>query len=300
MRILRCCQEMGIETVAAYSEEDADTLPVQFATESVCIGPAPAAKSYLDQNVLLAAAKAYHCEAIHPGYGFLSENADFAGQCEKNGIVFIGPSSGMIRSMGDKQRARELMKKHGVPVVPGSDGILKDWREAAKTATRVGYPVIVKASAGGGGRGGGGRPRRDEMELRAQQHDRGGEEEVEEVRGFHRVVGSGWFDSESFSSVPVGQTNRQYGRWTKAESAMHSAAIDSTRTGTVRHAKAENSSHSIHCAHPAHSDRSTSAAHRPRRNASRRRTSADGRRDLRAKRRPASSCAAPNGQAQRQ
>ena len=153
MRILRCCQEMGIETVAAYSEEDADTLPVQFATESVCIGPAPAAKSYLDQNVLLAAAKAYHCEAIHPGYGFLSENADFAGQCEKNGIVFIGPSSGMIRSMGDKQRARELMKKHGVPVVPGSDGILKDWREAAKTATRVGYPVIVKASAGGGGRG---------------------------------------------------------------------------------------------------------------------------------------------------
>ena len=89
MRILRCCQEMGIETVAAYSEEDADTLPVQFATESVCIGPAPAAKSYLDQNVLLAAAKAYHCEAIHPGYGFLSENADFAGQCEKNGIVNI-------------------------------------------------------------------------------------------------------------------------------------------------------------------------------------------------------------------
>lgn len=153
MRILRCCQEMGIETVMAYSSEDADTLPVQFATKNVCIGPAPAGKSYLNQEALVAAAKAKKCDAIHPGYGFLSENASFAKLCEKNGIVFIGPSSSMIRMMGDKQKARELMRRHGVPVVPGSDGLLKNWREAAKIADKVGYPVLIKASAGGGGRG---------------------------------------------------------------------------------------------------------------------------------------------------
>ncbi|MCR4654570.1 MAG: acetyl-CoA carboxylase biotin carboxylase subunit [Eubacterium sp.] len=153
MRVLRCAQEMGIETVVAYSSEDAETLPVQFATEAVCIGPAPAAKSYLNQDSLIAAALAYHCEAIHPGYGFLSENAEFARKCEKNGIIFIGPSSRMIKGMGDKQRARALMKKYGVPVVPGSDGVLEDWKEAARIAAKVGYPVLIKASAGGGGRG---------------------------------------------------------------------------------------------------------------------------------------------------
>ncbi len=165
MRILRCCQEMGIETVIAYSKEDEDTLPVQFATEAVCIGPAPAGKSYLNQNALLAAAKAYHCEAIHPGYGFLSENAEFAQICEDNDIIFIGPSADMIRRMGDKQSARALMKKHGVPVVPGSDGILKSWQEAAEIAEKVGYPVLVKATAGGGGRGM--RTAYDETELQA-------------------------------------------------------------------------------------------------------------------------------------
>jgi acetyl-CoA carboxylase biotin carboxylase subunit len=164
MRILRCCQEMGIDTVAAYSMEDRDSLPVQFATESVCIGPAQAAMSYLNQDALIEAAKAYHCDAIHPGYGFLSENADFAEKCEKNGITFIGPTSQMIRQMGDKQSARALMKKHGVPVVPGSDGILKDWKDAAKAADKVGYPVLVKASAGGGGRGM--RTAFDESEIR--------------------------------------------------------------------------------------------------------------------------------------
>ncbi|MGN0362810.1 MAG: acetyl-CoA carboxylase biotin carboxylase subunit [Bilifractor sp.] len=153
MRILRCCQEMGIDTVIAYSSEDRDSLPVQFATESVCIGPAPAAASYLNQEALIAAAKAYQCEAIHPGYGFLSENADFAEKCEENGLAYIGPSSQMIRDMGDKQSARALMKKHGVPVVPGSEGILKDWKEAAQIAEKVGYPVLLKATAGGGGRG---------------------------------------------------------------------------------------------------------------------------------------------------
>ena len=164
MRILRCCQEMGIDTVTACSSEDRNSLPVQFSTESVCIGPAQAAASYLNQEALIEAAKAYHCDAIHPGYGFLSENADFAEKCEKNGITFIGPSSRMIREMGDKQSARALMKKHGVPVVPGSDGILKDWKEAAEVAAKVGYPVLVKATAGGGGRGM--RTAFDESEIR--------------------------------------------------------------------------------------------------------------------------------------
>lgn len=164
MRILRCCQEMGIDTVTACSSEDRNSLPVQFSTESVCIGPAQAAASYLNQEALIEAAKAYHCDAIHPGYGFLSENADFAEKCEKNGITFIGPSSRMIREMGDKQSARALMKKHGVHVVPGSDGILKDWKEAAEVAEKVGYPVLVKATAGGGGRGM--RTAFDESEIR--------------------------------------------------------------------------------------------------------------------------------------
>lgn len=153
MRILRCCQEMGIETVLACSAEDMDSLPAQFATKRVCIGPPAAAKSYLNPEAVVQAAISFQCEAVHPGYGFLSENADFASLCEEHGILFIGPSSEMIRMMGDKQSARALMKKHGVPVVPGSDGILKDWKEAAEIARKVGYPVLLKATAGGGGRG---------------------------------------------------------------------------------------------------------------------------------------------------
>ena len=153
MRVLRCCQEMGIETVLACSAEDMDSLPAQFATKRVCIGPSAAAKSYLNQEAVVQAAMSFQCEAIHPGYGFLSENADFASLCEEHGILFIGPSPEMIRMMGDKQSARGLMKKHGVPVVPGSDGILKDWKEAAEIARKVGYPVLLKATAGGGGRG---------------------------------------------------------------------------------------------------------------------------------------------------
>ncbi len=153
MRVLRCCQEMGIETVLACSAEDMDSLPAQFATKRVCIGPSAAAKSYLNQEAVVQAALSFQCEAIHPGYGFLSENADFASLCEEHGILFIGPSPEMIRMMGDKQSARALMKKHGIPVVPGSDGILKDWKEAAEIARKVGYPVLLKATAGGGGRG---------------------------------------------------------------------------------------------------------------------------------------------------
>ncbi|MBQ7446343.1 MAG: acetyl-CoA carboxylase biotin carboxylase subunit [Eubacterium sp.] len=153
MRILRCCVELGIETVLVHSTEDADSMPVQLCTQAVCIGPAAAQDSYLNADAILTAAKAYACDAIHPGFGFLSENAEFAEKCEENGIVFVGPSAEIIRKMGDKQSARELMKKHGVPVVPGSDGLVADAKEAAEIAKKTGYPVLVKASAGGGGRG---------------------------------------------------------------------------------------------------------------------------------------------------
>lgn len=153
MRILRCCIELGIETVLIHSTEDADSMPVQLCTQAVCIGPAAAKDSYLNADAILTAAKAYHCDAIHPGFGFLSENAAFAQQCEENGIVFVGPSPEIIRAMGDKQSARSLMKKHGVPVVPGSDGLVRDAKEAEAIAKTTGYPVLLKASAGGGGRG---------------------------------------------------------------------------------------------------------------------------------------------------
>ena len=153
MRIIRCCREMGIETVLAVSEEDKSAMPANFATRSVCIGPAEASKSYLNKQAILDVAKAYKCDAVHPGYGFLSENADFAGMCEEDGVIFIGPSSEIIRKMGDKQSARELMKKKRVPTVPGSDGELSSPEEAEKIAEKVGYPVLLKASAGGGGRG---------------------------------------------------------------------------------------------------------------------------------------------------
>ena len=153
MRILRCCREMGIEGIVAYSKADEDSLPVQFSEEHVCIGPPQAGKSYLNENALLQAAKALKCDAIHPGYGFLSENADFAEKCEANGITFIGPTADMIRGMGDKQSARSLMRSKGVPVVPGSDGLVGSAEEALKIAEEVGFPVLIKASAGGGGRG---------------------------------------------------------------------------------------------------------------------------------------------------
>ncbi len=153
MRIIRCCNELGIETVLVHSTEDADSMPVQLCTYPVCVGPAPAADSYLNVPAILETAKAYHCDAIHPGFGFLSENADFAEACAENGFIFVGPSADMIRGMGDKQAARALMKKSGVPVVPGSDGLLRSADEAKAVAAQVGYPVLLKATAGGGGRG---------------------------------------------------------------------------------------------------------------------------------------------------
>lgn len=153
LRIMRACKEMGIQTVAVYSTEDADTYPVQYADEKVCIGPAPANKSYLVMSSIIAAAINTGAEAIHPGYGFLAENADFARACADNDIVFIGPSPECIESMGNKSQARETMKACGVPTVPGSDGVIESVDEARKFAEAVGYPVLVKASAGGGGKG---------------------------------------------------------------------------------------------------------------------------------------------------
>ncbi|MGN0304702.1 MAG: acetyl-CoA carboxylase biotin carboxylase subunit [Lachnospiraceae bacterium] len=153
LRIIRCCREMGIETVAVYSTADEQSLPVMLATHRVCIGPEKAAYSYLQQTVILETARKMGCDAIHPGYGFLSENADFAEACEKEGITFIGPSAQVIRKMGDKQTARTLMQKNQVPVVPGSLNLLTTLQEAAEEAKKIGYPVLIKATAGGGGKG---------------------------------------------------------------------------------------------------------------------------------------------------
>ena len=153
LRVLRACRELGIETVAAYSEADGEALHVQLATESVCIGPAKAAESYLNQDALLTAALATGCDGVHPGYGFLSENADFADACAPAGLTFIGPSGDAIRKAGSKSAARDLMKAAGVPVTPGSDGPVSSVEEALAAAEAVGWPVLLKASAGGGGRG---------------------------------------------------------------------------------------------------------------------------------------------------
>ena len=153
LRIMRAARELGVKTVAVYSTEDADTYPVQYADEAVCIGPAQSAKSYLVMPSIIAAAKNTGAEAIHPGYGFLAENADFARACADNDLVFIGPTAECIESMGDKSSARETMKSCGVPTVPGSDGCLDTVEEAAAFAEQVGYPVLIKATAGGGGKG---------------------------------------------------------------------------------------------------------------------------------------------------
>ena len=153
LRVLRACRELGIETVAVYSQADAEALHVQLATQSVCIGPAKASESYLNQTALLTAALATGCDGIHPGYGFLSENADFADACAAAGLTFIGPSGDTIRKAGSKSAARDLMRAAGVPVTPGSDGPVSSVEEALAAAESVGYPVLLKASAGGGGRG---------------------------------------------------------------------------------------------------------------------------------------------------
>ncbi|MBK9166607.1 MAG: acetyl-CoA carboxylase biotin carboxylase subunit [Bryobacterales bacterium] len=153
LRVICACKDLGIATVAVYSEADRDSLHVRFADQAVCIGPARSARSYLDIPSVISAAEITGADAIHPGYGFLSENAGFAEVCEVSGLKFIGPRPDVIRSMGVKERARELMKAAGVPILPGSDGVLTTGAEALETARAIGFPVILKASAGGGGRG---------------------------------------------------------------------------------------------------------------------------------------------------
>jgi len=153
LRIICACKDLGIRTVAVYSEADRHSLHARFADEAICIGPAKSARSYLDIPAVISAAEITNVDAIHPGYGFLSENADFAEVCETSEIRFIGPKPAVIRSMGLKQRARAAMAESGVPILPGSKGILKDVDDALETAERIGYPIMLKASAGGGGRG---------------------------------------------------------------------------------------------------------------------------------------------------
>ena len=153
VRIIRACREMGIKTVAVYSEADKNSLHKELADEAVCIGPAPSTKSYLNVKAIIEAACLKGCDSIHPGYGFLSENSSFAKMCDEIGIKFIGPSYKMIELMGNKSKAKETMKKAGVPVVHGSDGIVENILEAVKVASKIGYPVILKASSGGGGKG---------------------------------------------------------------------------------------------------------------------------------------------------
>ena len=168
LRIVRACKELGIPTLAVYSEADIDSLHVQLADEGICIGPPPSQASYLKIDRIISAAEVGDVDAIHPGYGFLAENAHFAEVCESCNINFIGPSSSAIRAMGDKNVARATARKAGVPVTPGSDGIVETEQEALKIAKKIGYPVMIKAVAGGGGRG-----------MRAAHND------VSLVQGFH-------------------------------------------------------------------------------------------------------------------
>lgn len=153
LRIIRACKELDIPTVAVYSEGDDSSLHVRFADEAVCIGPAPSSQSYLNQERILAAAEITGADAIHPGYGFLAENSQFAEKCHSCNIKFIGPSPKVIDKMGHKSMAKETVKKAGVPVVPGSDGIMKNVEDSLKLAEEIGYPVMLKAVAGGGGKG---------------------------------------------------------------------------------------------------------------------------------------------------
>ena len=153
LRVIRTCKEMGIKTVAVYSTADADSLHVRFADEAVCIGPPKSSESYLVIPKIIAAAEITNADAIHPGYGFLSENADFSRICAENNIKFIGASPEMIEAMGDKASAKATMKKAGVPTIPGNEGILESLEDAEKSAKEIGYPVMLKATAGGGGKG---------------------------------------------------------------------------------------------------------------------------------------------------
>ena len=153
VRVISACKELGIQTVAVYSEADRYSSHVRFADQAICIGPAKSARSYLDLPSIISAAEITNVDAIHPGYGFLSENANFAEVCEASGIKFIGPKPAVIRLTGVKEQARAFMRQMGVPTLPGSEGVLQSPEEALEVAEKIGFPVILKASAGGGGRG---------------------------------------------------------------------------------------------------------------------------------------------------
>jgi acetyl-CoA carboxylase biotin carboxylase subunit len=153
LRVIRACRELGIQSVAVYSEADANSAHVRLADEAVCIGPAASADSYLNIPAIISAAEITDVEAVHPGYGFLAENAHFAEICESCNITFIGPTPEAIRTMGDKITAKDTMRKHGVPLTPGGKGVVKSKEEALEIAKKIKYPVIIKASAGGGGKG---------------------------------------------------------------------------------------------------------------------------------------------------
>src|SRR2546423_10384923 len=153
LRVIRACKELGIRTLAVYSEADVDALHVQLADESICIGPPPSSDSYLKIDRIMSAAEVGDVDAIHPGYGFLAENANFAEVCETCKIKFIGPPAAAMGLMGDKNAARASARKAGVPVVPGSDSVVETEKDAVKVAKKIGYPVMIKAVAGGGGRG---------------------------------------------------------------------------------------------------------------------------------------------------
>lgn len=153
LRIVRACRELGVESIVAYSEADRDSLPVKLADRAICVGPAQSAKSYLDIKSIVGCAMSFGIDAIHPGYGFLAENAKFARECKDNDIIFVGPTAKIIEQMGDKIEARKIAKAAGVPTIPGSDGAVSEFDEAMALANEIGFPVLIKASAGGGGRG---------------------------------------------------------------------------------------------------------------------------------------------------
>ncbi len=176
LQIIRACRELDVESVAVYSEADVDSLHVQLADEAVCIGPGPSRDSYLKPDRIIAAAEVTDSDAIHPGYGFLSENPRFAEICESCKIKFIGPSADLIRTMGDKNTARATALKHGVPVTPGTDGVMANEKEALAAARKIGFPVMIKATAGGGGKGM--RPAMEESEFISQFHAASNEAQV--------------------------------------------------------------------------------------------------------------------------
>ena len=153
LRVIRACHELGIKSVAVYSTADKYSLHVKFADEAICIGPPDSKDSYLNIPRIISAGEITNADAIHPGYGFLAESADFSKICKENGFSFIGPSDDIIQAMGDKAEAKKTMKAAGVPIIPGNEGIIKNLEEASKIANDIGYPVMLKASAGGGGRG---------------------------------------------------------------------------------------------------------------------------------------------------